>query len=409
MKLTKSKNTVLSQICKLIPASLVNRLTKKHGINKQTRSFSSWSHIVSMVHAQLAHSISLNDISDTLKNHSSSLVTIRGAKPPSRNGLSHANKKRSANMAEDLFWGMLKTIQDQYPNFGCGHKYSGLPRRFKRAIYAMDSTTIQLVANCMDWAKHRRQKAAAKCHMQLNMQTFLPQFAIVKAANTHDSAEAIKLCANLKDGEIALFDKAYVDYKHLNALDNRGVFWVTRAKTNMKYKVVKESGKLSKNIIRDDLVELITTKSYGLYPKQIRLIEASVEINGKMKNMTFITNNFTWASQSICDLYKCRWGVEVFFKQIKQTLQLTTFLGNNENAVRWQVWIAMLTYLLLRYVSFLGQWNKSFRRLYSLVRGVLFSRLNMFSVLKCCGIADGATNTIPPPKQLLLPGFKFGI
>jgi hypothetical protein len=126
-----------------------------------------------------------------------------------------------------------------------------------------------------------------------------------------------------------------------------------------------------------------------------------------MKNMTFITNNLKWSSQSICDLYKCRWGVEVFFKQIKQTLQLTTFLGNNENAVRWQVWMAMLTYLLLRFISFLGKWGKSFRRLYSLVRGVLFSRLNVLSVLKCCGTAGGEICTIPPPKQMLLPGLRF--
>ena len=176
-------------------------------------------------------------------------------------------------------------MQQQHSNFGYGHKYSGLPRRFKRAIYAVDSTTIQLVANCMDWAKHRRRKAAAKCHMQLNMQTFLPQFAIVKAANTHDSTEAVELCANLKDGEIALFDKAYVDYTHLNALDDRGVFWVTRAKTNMTYKVIKHHNRDGKNILRDDLVELTTDKSYSAYSKQIRLIEANVEVNGKIKKM----------------------------------------------------------------------------------------------------------------------------
>ena len=404
---TKSKNTVLSQICKLIPAQLVNRLSKKYEIDKQARSFSPWSHIVSLIHGQLAHSLSLNDIADTLQNHSGSLATIRGAKPPSRNGLSHANKIRTADMAEDLFWSMLGHIQQQYPNFGYGHKYSGLPRRFKRAIYAMDSTTIQLVANCMGWAKHRRQKAAAKCHMQLNMQTFLPQFAIVKAANTHDSTEAVELCANLKDGEIALFDKAYVDYTHLNALDDRGVSWVTRSKTNMTYKIIKRHSKPGKNILRDDLVELTTVKSYNAYSKQIRLIEANVEVNGKVKKMTFITNNLQWAPQSICDLYKCRWGIEVFFKQIKQTLQLSNFLGNNENAVKWQVWMAMLSYLLLRYVSFLGKWKMSFRRLYTLIRGVLFSRLNMFSVLGCCGIAGGNKNRIPPPKQLSLPGFKL--
>ena len=409
MKPTNSKYTALSQICKLIPGGLVPRLARKHGVDKKSRSFSPWSHVVAMLHSQLAHSISLNDIADTLQNQSGSLATIRRAKPPSRNGLSHANKVRNADMAEELFWEMLAHIQRIHPSFGCGHKYSGLPHRFKRTIYAIDSTTIQLVANCMDWAKHRRRKAAAKCHMQLNMQTFLPKCAIVKTANTHDTTEAKELCANLQDGEIALFDKAYVDFPHLNALDARGVFWVTRAKSNMSYRAVGQHRKPKGNIRRDVLIELTTERSFNAYSKQLRLVEADVEINGKMKTMGFITNNMKWSSQSVCDLYKCRWGVEVFFKQIKQTLQLADFLGYSENAVRWQVWMAMLTYLLLRYVGFLGKWAKSFRRLFTLIRGVLFSRLDIFSVMDFCGTARASPRIVFAPQKAYLPGFeKYG-
>ncbi|MEA1877369.1 MAG: IS4 family transposase [Bacteroidota bacterium] len=407
MKPTKCKYTTLHQICNLIPRGLVTRLAKKHGVDKKSRSFTPWSHVVSLLHSQLAHSISLNDIADTLQNQSGSLATIRGAEPPSRNGLSHASKVRNADMAEELFWEMLAYIQDIHPSFGSGHRYSGLPNRFKRTIYAIDSTTIQLVANCMDWAKHRRRKAAAKCHMQLNMQTFLPQFAIVKAANTHDTTEAKELCANLEDGEIALFDKAYVDFPHLHSLDGRGVFWVTRAKSNMSYRVVGQHREPKGNIRRDVLLELTTEKSFNAYPKPLRLVEADVEINGKMKTMIFITNNLKWASRSVCDLYKCRWGVEVFFKQIKQTLQLADFLGYSENAVRWQVWMAMLTYLLLRFVSFLGKWDKSFRRLFTLIRGVLFSRLDIFSVMECCGTARGSPRFVSVPHQTYLPGFEM--
>jgi hypothetical protein len=174
----------------------------------------------------------------------------------------------------------------------------------------------------MDWAKHRRRKAAAKCHMQLNLQTFLPQFAIIKEAKTSDPAEAYKLCANLRSGEIAVFDKAYVDFKHLSQLDQRGVFWVTRSKENMKYHDVKELSPPKANILGDHLIELKIQKTREMYPQELRMVTADVEIDGKVKTMTFITNNMTWAPSSICDLYRCRWGVEVFFKQIKQTLQL---------------------------------------------------------------------------------------
>ncbi len=405
MKPAKHQYTILKQICNHIPAHLVPKLARSFGVDKKARSFSPWSHVVSMLHVQIAHSLSLNDVADTLRNHSGVLTTIRGATPPSRNGLSHANRVRDPKMAQALFWDVLSHIQNKNPDFGFGHKYSGLPRRFKRAVYAIDSTTIQLVANCIDWAKHRRRKAAAKCHMQLNLQTFLPEFAIVKEASTHDSTEAYRLCLNLKSGEIAVFDKAYVDFQHLADLDKRDVFWVTRAKTNMKYRIVKQHTKPKGDVVCDALIELESPKSKKAYPQRLRLVMAYVEINGVKKLMTFITNNMTWAPSSICDLYKCRWGVEVFFKQIKQTLQLGDFLGHSRNAILWQVWMAMLAYVLIRYIGYLGQWKGSFSRLFTLLRGTLFSRLDAFSVMSLCGTARGSPRMIASPEQAYLPGF----
>ena len=167
----------------------------------------------------MAHSLSLNDICDDLRNHSGALSALRGATPPSRNGLSHANRERNADMAEELFWTTFRDLQGQNPDFGMGRKYVGFPRRFKRVINVVDSSTIKLVANCMDWARHRRRKAAAKCHMRLDLQTFLPRFALVKAANTHDSTEALEPCADIRAGEVVVFDKAYVDFAQLLAYE----------------------------------------------------------------------------------------------------------------------------------------------------------------------------------------------
>ena len=238
MKPNKSNLSTLKQVCQLIPKHIVKRLAEKHGINP--RKYSAWSHVVTLLYTQLSHALSLNDVCDSLGNHSGSLKQIREATAPKRNTLSYANRTRAGAMAEDLFWEVLNRLQSQMPQFGMGQQYSGFPKRFKRAVYAVDSTTIQLVANCLDWAKHRRRKAAAKCHMQLNLQTFLPTCAIVKEANTHDSTEAKELCANIKAGEIVVFDKAYVDFIHLDLLDQRGVNWVTRSKGNMSYEVVRE-------------------------------------------------------------------------------------------------------------------------------------------------------------------------
>jgi hypothetical protein len=405
MKPARHQFTVLNQICSLIPRNLVANLARKHGVDKRSRSFTPWSHVVSMLFAQVSHALSLNDICDTLRNHGGVLTTIRRAVPPSRNGLSHANRERDANMAEELFWAVLKNLRFTSPGFGMERNYRGVPKRFKRVINAVDSTTIRLVANCMDWAKHRRRKAAAKCHMRLDLQTFLPRFAVVKAGNTNDATEARVVCAGIKAGEVVVFDKAYVRFKHLHELTERGVFWVNCAKSNMKYKVVRRHTMPRGKLLRDVRIKLTIEKSAQRYPDELRLIKALVEINGKEEVMEFITNNMEWAPASICDLYKARWGIEVFFKQIKQTLKLADFLGYSENAVRWQVWTALLTYVLLRFIAYTSQWQGSFARLFTALRGVLWNRLAMYSVLDFCGTAHERPRTVAAPYQAYLPGF----
>ncbi|MDR3012326.1 MAG: IS4 family transposase [Chitinispirillales bacterium] len=341
MKPTRYKYSLLSQVVTNIPECLVQKLARKHGVDKQARTFSPWSHLVSMLFAHLSHALSLNDVCDALRLHSGALSTLRGATPPSRNGLSHANKTRSADLAEDIFYEVLQRLTRLYPKFGRTDTTFRLPRGLKRTINLIDSTTIQLFANCMDWAKHRRRKAAAKCHMVLDAKTFLPRFALVKSANSHDAVEGRILCNALRDGEIVVFDRAYVDYKHLFELTGRGVLWVTRAKTNMSYRVAKKLKITNNAIVRDVKIKLEGTKSKSYYPEHIRLITADVVQDGKAVRMEFITNNFSLAASTITELYKSRWDIELFFKQIKQTLKLSDFLGYSENAVKWQIWTAL--------------------------------------------------------------------
>jgi len=269
----------------------------------------------------------------------------------------------------------------------------------------VDSTTIQLVARCMDWAKHRRRKAAAKCHVRLNLQTFLPQFAIVDTAGEHDNRRARELCAGVRAGEIVIFDKAYVDFAHLADLAIREVFWVTRAKDNLEFRVVRQlqRGRIG-NILADEMIELTTAKSHTAYPNWMRRVVAWVEVDGQMREMVFLTNNPQWSAQTIADLYRCRWSIEVFFKELKQTLQLADFLGHNANAVRWQVWTALLVYLLLRFCAFLSQWGHSFTRLFALVRSALWQKLELRSLLEVYGTAGGGGRFLGTPQQAYLPG-----
>lgn len=389
-KPAKDKLPVLTQLSKLIPPHLVSKLARKHGIDKQARTFTAWSHVVSLIFSQLTHSIGLNDVCDTLRIHSRWLGSLRGAVAPTRNTLSHANKTRNSDMMQDLFWEVLSDLEHKMPG-GFGLRYKGLPRRFKKAIYAVDSSTIALVANCMSWAKHRRRKAAAKLHLRLNLQSFLPSFAIIEEASHHDDTRAPALCAHLQEGEIALFDKAYVNFTHLYGLCQRGVFWVTRAKENMAYTVRKKLLKKPKgNILRDDLILLKTPKSKQQYPTLMRRVEMIVIVDGKEKVMVFITNNTDWAASSVGDLYQARWGIEVFFKQIKQTLQVCDFLGHSKHAIRWQLWAALLLYVLMRFQGQVAGWSHSFSRLLAIVRGVVWDRINLMSLLKSYGTAGGS-------------------
>jgi hypothetical protein len=398
---------ILAQLCKYIPSHAVSRIARELGDEQKSRTFSAWSHVVSLLYAQLCHCISLPDVCDALALRKSRLSLLRGATPPKRNTLSHANRKRNPELMEKLFWETLNHLRIQSPEFGPAGRYSGVPRRFKKTIHAIDSSTISLVANCMDWAKHRRRKAAAKLHLTLNMQTFLPTIAVVEEASHHDATRARELCVPLKEGEIVVFDKAYVDFKHLHELDERGIFWVTRAKDNMSYEVVKElPNDAQQGIIRDQLIILNTEKSQKAYPKQFRLVTARVELNGKEVEMTFISNNTKWAASSVAGLYQSRWGIEVFFKQLKQTLKLSGFIGYSKEAIQWQIWAALLVWLLSRYAAFVSGWSHSFSRLMALLRSYVWDKFDLSELLKFHGTAGGLPRMVAEPGQAYFVGFE---
>ena len=400
---TGSKFTALKQICNFIPGHLVSKVARETGADQKAREFSNWSHVVSLLQAQLSHAIGLNDVCDTLQLNEGALHEIRGATPPSRNGLSHANKVRPAAMAEKLFWGVLQSLGEISPEFLKG-KSRGPAHRFKVPIHLVDSTVIELVANSLDWAKHRRRKAAAKTHMRLNLQSMLPQCVIIDTAKEHDNLRARELCAGVQEGEIVVFDKAYIDFEHLGDLHARGVHWVTRAKDNMSYDVATKLPVEGQAKILSDEIIMLKDPDKGA-PELMRRVVALVEVEGKEREMVFLTNHLTWSPNTVADLYRCRWEIEVFFKQIKQTLQIADFLGHNANAVRWQVWMALLTYVLLRYLSYLAKWSHSFTRLFTMARAALWRKIDLLELLRRYGTAGGDFRHLAQPEQASFAGY----
>jgi hypothetical protein len=405
-KPTASKLSVLRQLCNLIPLHLVPKLARETGVDSMARTFSPWSHVVSMLFAQLTHAIGLNDVCDALRLHSGPLSALRGATAPSRNNLSHANKRRDAILAERLFWTVLKHLQKLSPRFAAGRRGIGLARRFRRVIHVVDSSTIALIASCIDWAQHRRRKAAAKLHVRLDLHSLLPRFVLVESAKAADSIRAAEVCAGVKPGEIVIFDRAYVDFIHLGVLNDDGVFWVTRSKESLSFRLIKKLPKgTDKRILSDQLVVLKNKDSRANYPKPMRRVRALVEVDGEEREMEFLTNNLQWSPTSVADLYRCRWQIEVFFKQIKQSLQLCDFLGNSANAVRWQVWTALLLYVLMRFLCVMSSWSHSFTRLFTLLRATLWRKIDLWDLLRFCGTAGGHFRYLATPQSAYLPGF----
>ena len=168
---------------------------------------------------------------------------------------------------------------------------------------------------------------------------------------------------------------------------------------------VLEALPVAGRILRDEIIGLRTACALAGYPEVMRRITALVEIDGREVEMVFLTNNLEWSPASVADLYRCRWSIEAFFKQIKQTLQLADFLGRSANAVRWQVWTALLVYVLLRFPAYVHDWHHSFTRLFTLLRSALWRRWDLASLLQCYGTASGAFRFIATPQQPCFNGF----
>ena len=402
----RSDYTVLNQICNLIPPLLVPNLARQHGVDRKSRTFSPWSHVVSLMFAHLSHAFGLNDVCDALGEHAGKVWRIREATPPRRNTFSHANAHRDGAMAEALYWKMRAVCSGLSEKFVLGGRREGFLRRLKKPIFAMDSTTIALVANCMPWAKHRRKKAAVKCHLSLNLQNHLPQAVCVEKARPHDSRFARILCNPLQDGSIVVADKAYVDFRHFRELTADGIVWVVRARRDTAFRTVRSLHTTDNpRILADEVVVLARVETAKKHPAGMRRIRALVEIDGKDRKMEFLTNQMDWSAWTVAELYRCRWDVEVFFKEIKQTLQLSDFLGNSAHAIKWQIWCGLLVHLLLRFLHYLSQWQHSFFRLFALLRACLWDEKDLHELLRLYGTASSPPRWRARPEQAYFPGF----
>ena len=413
-KAVKTIYPVFRQILMLIAPNLVHETEREHPC--RARTFSPWSHLVALLFHQLAHTLSLNGVCDQAATYAAKWQTLRGATAPCRNTFSNANRHRDPAFAEALYWKLVAHFSAESPAFLRKTQKGYLGRFRNRRIRLLDSSTICLALNCIDWARHRAKKAAAKLHVLLDLACRLPTVAIIDAARPHDSVRAPDAAASLVAGDILAADRAYSGYPFLSGLAERGVFYVVRAKSNYQFRVVKRLAEpreadpalKTTQILSDDLVSPALKGSAEAYKADggvLRRVVARVKVDKTMRTLTFLTNHLAWSARTVAEIYRSRWEIEVFFKELKQTCQLRDFLGYSENAVKWQIWTALIAHLLLRYLEFLHGWKLSHSRLAGVIRGSLWLNRNLGQLLSTFGMAGGRTETKRRPKPAVLQGF----
>ena len=352
------------------------------------RGFTSWNHFVAMFFGQLAGQDSLRGIEAGLATQSKALYHM-GIEPVHRSTLAYANEHRTHELFEKLFFNMLSKCQPLAPK----HKF-----RFKNPINSIDATTIDLCLSLYDWAKFRTAKGAVKLHVKLNHSGYLPTFAIVTTGKVHETQVAPSI--PLDKGDVAIFDRGYTDFSWYKTLDDKGVIFVTRTKRNARYGVVERRDvSRFKHILSDHIIKLNGFYSKQKFPEKLRRIRSKDPETGK--TITILTNNLIWSAATIAKIYKERWQIELFFKSLKQQLKVKSFVGTSRNALLSQLWVALITYLLLSYLKFKSSFGWSIYTLCSILPANLFARRNLWDWLN----SPFHERSKSPPEDLQL---KFG-
>ncbi len=288
-----------------------------------------------------------------------------------RSNLSYANNNRPYKIYESLFYKFLEKCRSVTPN----HKF-----KFKNPLYSLDATIIDICLSAFPWAKFRKAKGGIKLHSLLDHRGNIPSFIVITDAKQHEVTIAKDLPLTFISDSIIVFDKAYIDFKWIKSLCNSNLSWVSRSKTNMQYRVIGQlKNNDKKGVIADEIIELTGNIASSYYQNQIRKITYYDKETDTCYE--FITNNFKLAAYTICQIYKARWQVELFFKWIKQNLKIKTFLGTSKNAVMTQIWIAMIYYLLPAYIKYQTKYKHSLLALTRIIKEVIFFRINLIDLL----------------------------
>ena len=365
----KASCSMFSQILKLIPRTDFERIVKETGAEYRSKGLSSWGQFVAMLFCQLGRAHSLREIEGGLKSCEGKLAHL-GIEAPARSSLSYANGHRPWELFEKVFHGLFGIVAAK----AVGKKKF----RFKNKLVSLDSTVIDLCLSMYDWAKFRRTKGAVKLHLVLDHEGYLPCFGIITDGKVADVKAAHQM--HFAPDTIVVDDRGYNDYRLFAKWTDAGVYFVTRMKDNALFEVVEEREvPQNRNILKDQTIRLTGTGAQNKCPHLLRRIEAIREDTGDI--LVFITNHHGLGASTIGAIYKDRWQIELFFKALKQNLKIKTFVGTSANAVKTQIWTALISMLLLRYLQLSSRFGWSLSNLVALLRMNLFTHRDLMAWL----------------------------
>jgi hypothetical protein len=356
--------SIFSQVLKVFSRGEFEKAVKEHEAERHARGFTSWGQFIAMLFCQLGRAHSLREICGGLACCEGQLKHLGVPAAPKKSTLAYANENRPWELYQTVFEQTLSKCQNLVRSQGGRKKF-----RFKNKLMSLDGSVIDLSVSMFDWAKYRQTKGAIKLHLLLDHDGYLPSFAVVTEGKTSE----IKVARTLRfaPGTILALDRGYVDYEWFRELTQQEVYFVTRMKENAVYEVKEEvQTPQNSNVVRDQIIFFPRLARDGEEPVLFRRVE--IWDKEKQESMVFLSSLLAFGATTIAAIYKDRWQVELFFKALKQTLKIKTFVGTSANAVRTQVWTALIAMLVLKYLQLQSTFPWSLSTLAALLRQQLF-------------------------------------
>jgi hypothetical protein len=384
--------SLFNQLLQHFPRMEFGALVKENNAERCAKGFGCWTQLVSMLFCQLAHADSLREICNGLGCCLGKLVHLGITKAPNKSTLSYANEHRPAKLYEDLFYTALQRFRNEG---GLGPRKKKF--RFKNKLLSLDSTTISLCLELFPWAQFRRAKGGVKAHVLLDHDDYLPRYVLITEAKCSDVKRADAF--PLHPGSIVAMDRGYNDYGLFGKWSAEQIYFVTRLKENAVYEVVEECAiPKDRHIRSDQRIRFTGVQAQKDCPCLLRRVAVWDAVNER--EIVLLTNLLAFGATTIAAIYKDRWEIELFFKTLKQNLKVKSFVGTSENALRIQIWTALIAILLLKWLHHLSKAKWSLSNLASMLR------LNLFTYRDLRNWLDDPFQTpplLPESQQLTLP------